>query len=192
MLGWGLFFALTLARVSGPAQRVLGTAADGRVVTSLAGVGTRAVALFFVATDCPISDRTFPEMKRVREEFARRGVKVWFVYANDTEKRDDVKRHQAEFDEGGEWVMDSGALTELAGAKVTPEAVVLVPDASGWRVVYRGRVDDKYVRLGLERPKATRHFAAEAIGQVLAGKPVEAASGELVGCGIVRPKGSRQ
>ena len=47
-----------------------GRALDGTPVTSLASASAHAVVLFFIASDCPISNRTLPEMLRIRDEFA--------------------------------------------------------------------------------------------------------------------------
>jgi hypothetical protein len=162
---------------------------NGRAVTSLADPGTRAVVLFFVASDCPISNRTFPEMQRVREAFSENHVRVWFVYANAGEDPAVVAAHQRSFDPGGDAILDTaGTLARMTGAKVTPEAAVLVPSsASPWRPVYTGRIDDRYVKLGLERPQATQHFVERVLHEVLAGQPVDKPDGHLIGRGIVSP-----
>jgi len=175
------------------ATGVYGRDLDGRPVRELGMAGTRAVVLYFVASDCPISNRTFPEMKRVREEFGGDGVRFWFVYANRGEIAAKVRAHQLEYDAGGEAVFDTdGVLARMTGAKVTPEVAVLTPNKSKgesrWNVRYVGRVDDRYVRLGVERPQATEHFAERVVREVLDGKPVEKATGIPVGCGIVGPE----
>lgn len=173
--------------VSASAQSY-GTTPSGRSVTELAPSSAKALVLYFVATDCPISNRTFPEMRRVREEFAARGVAFWFVYPNEGETAAAVKQHQAEFDAGGSAMLDDhGALTKLTHARVTPEAVVLTRDGGKWVPVYEGRVDDRYVHLGQERPAIQNHFAERVVDEVLSGKAVEAATGTPVGCGIMRP-----
>ena len=98
----------------------------------LAPRGTRAVVLFFVASDCPVSNRMFPEMRRLRESFAGRGVRTWFVYANTNEKPAEIAAHQREFDAGGETLQDpAGALVRLSHAVATPEMTVLAPAAQG-------------------------------------------------------------
>ena len=160
---------------------------NGQRVAQLAKPGERAVALFFVASDCPISDRTFPEMKRLREEFSGRDVAVWFVYPNRTEDLAEVEKHQRAFDSGGDVLLDpDGDLVKLTGARVTPEVSVLVPAAAGgWKPVYSGRVDDRFVHLGLERPQITEHFAEQALEAVLEGRAVPRATGTPVGCGII-------
>ena len=149
---------------------------------------TKAVVLFFVATDCPISDRSFPEMKRLSRVFGSQGVKFWFVYPNATETVDGVRRHQRAFNAEDEAILDpADALVKMAGAKVTPEAAVLIPaSAGGWKTVYRGRIDDRFVRIGLERPAATQMLVEQALKNVLAGQAGGAGcTGTPVGCGIV-------
>jgi hypothetical protein len=169
----------------------LGQRPDGKPVLSLSqpNVETKAVVLFFVASDCPISNRTFPEMKRVRERYERRGIAFWFVYPNFGERSAEVQQHQKEFDPDGQAILDTfGELARLANARITPEVAVLIPSRShAWNAVYAGRVDDRYVRLGLERPFATQHFAERVIAEVLDNRPVEAATGKPVGCSIVSP-----
>jgi hypothetical protein len=72
------------------------------------------------------------------------------------------------------------ALARFVHATVTPEAVVL----SGGRVVYRGRIDDRYVEVGLERPEPTLRDLDNALTAVLAGRPVRRPVTEAIGCFI--------
>jgi hypothetical protein len=175
------------------AQSPLAHLPNGQPVDSLAPPGTRAVVLYFVASDCPISNRTFPEMQRVREEFASQPVRFWFVYPNTGETASIVQQHQAAFDSAGQVLLDTtGRLTRLTGVRATPEVAILEPrpaadGETAWTTVYAGRVDNRYVRLGLERPHATEHFAERVVREVLDGRPVEKPTGALVGCAIMRP-----
>jgi hypothetical protein len=70
----------------------------------------------------------------------------------------------------------------------TPEAAVFVPDGSGWREVYHGRIDDRYLSFGHERPHATQHDLELAIGAALAHRPVPPPGGDPVGCAIMPPQ----
>jgi hypothetical protein len=79
-----------------------------------------------------------------------------------------------------------GRLALEAGAHITPSAAVLASDRDGkWTVAYRGRIDDRYVRIGLERARVEHHDLENAVAAVLAGKPVTPAAGAPVGCAIV-------
>jgi hypothetical protein len=172
---------------------------DGRPIPALGDASTRAIVLYFVASDCPISNRTFPEMKRVRQEFSPQGVRFWFVYANRDELPATIKSHQRSYDPDGTAVLDpTGSLVRLTGAKVTPEVAILTPRSNAdprsaqWIPRYTGRIDDRYIRLGLERPQATQHFAERVLHEILTGGPIEKPTGGLIGCAIVGPEAEPQ
>ncbi len=146
------------------------------------------MVLLFIATDCPISNRYQPEIRRLEREFAGQGVAFRLVYPNLTETTDGIRAHQAAFVAGPRTEILTDPHQELArvtGAKVTPEAAVLVTGRDGVETVYAGRIDDRYLRIGSERPQASRHDLEEAIAAVLAGRPVPSPGGPPVGCGIV-------
>lgn len=159
---------------------------NGRPITQLAPPGTRAVVLFFAASDCPVSNRYIPEIQRLTSEFEPLGVRVWFVYPNPGDDARVVRAHGVEFSIHASTAIDSDQnLTRMAHATTTPEAAVLVPQQAAWKEVYRGRIDDRYLALGTERPQATRHDLEDAIRAVLAGKIVPQPGGPPVGCSIV-------
>ena len=171
------------------AAQTYGTHLDGRAVTALAPAGTKAVVLYFIASDCPISNRTLPEMLRLRDEFRTRGVAFWFVYPNTTETKQTVRQHAIAYNTGNDTILDpAGTLVALTHARVTPEASILVPDGATWKPVYTGRIDDRYIRLGVERPQANEHFAEQVIDEVLTHRPMQAATGTPTGCAIVNPQ----
>lgn len=158
---------------------------NGRPIT-LSPSGSRAVVLFFAASDCPISNRYVPEIQRLTREFHASGVQVWFVYPNPGDTAEVVRAHDQEFSITANTALDDRqSLTRMAHATTTPEAAVFVPDGGGLREVYRGRIDDRYLSLGTERPQATRHDLEDAIRAVLANKPVPRPGGPPIGCSIV-------
>jgi len=159
---------------------------QGRPVARLAASGAKAVVLFFIATDCPISNRYAPEIGRLEKEFAGRPVAFWLVYPNATETAEGVLHHQAAFSlAGATLVKPSQWFVAQTQATITPEAAVLIPEGSGWRTAYAGRIDNRYVDIGRERPQATHHDLEDAVEAVLSQRAVVAAGGPPVGCGIV-------
>jgi AhpC/TSA family len=165
---------------------VLAIDLNGRPITQMAPVGTRAVILFFAASDCPISNRYIPEIQRLAKQFEPLGIRVWFVYPNPGDNASVVRAHDLEFAITGSTALDTTqSLTQMAHATVTPEAAVFVPQGGKLHEVYRGRIDDRYLALGTERPQATHHDLEEAVRAVLAGKPVPQPGGPPVGCSIV-------
>src|SRR5262249_47919623 len=137
--------------------------------------------LFFLSTDCPISNRYAPEIVHICEDFQARGVRCFGIYPN-ADPDSAVRRHRQEFGLGGiPAILDKGhVVVRAVGPRVTPEAALF--SAAGR--VYRGRIDDLYVDIGRSRLKATRHDLRLALDAVLAGHPVERPETEAVGCSI--------
>ena len=149
---------------------------------------SRAIVLYFVASDCPISNRLLPEMLRIEREFATRHVRFFFVYPNSTETPASISAHRAAYgiDSKARTVTDpKETLARLAGANTTPEAAVLLPQGSMLKPVYTGRIDDRFLSLGTERPAATHHDLEDALTAVLANRPVPPPEGPPVGCAFM-------
>jgi len=178
------------ALASGQKAAPYGMRLDGQPLSTIAPAGSRAAVLFFVASDCPISNRSFPEMQRLREAFAPRGIRFWYVYPNPTETPAAIRAHQDAFDREGEAITDpEAALVKRTHATVTPEAAILIPAPNGgWSFAYAGRIDDRFVSLGQERPHPSQLFVDRALTNLLAGKPIVADAGHPVGCAIIPPE----
>jgi hypothetical protein len=180
MLVRALLLALVMTGLTGAIDL------NGHPITDLAPAGSRAVVLFFAASDCPISNRYIPEVQRLAKQFEPLGVRVWFVYPNPGDDAKVVRAHDLAFAITGNTALDTRqGLTRMAQVTVTPEAAVLVPQGGALHEVYRGRIDDRYLALGTERPQAMHHDLEEAIRAVLAGKPVPQPAGPPIGCSIV-------
>jgi hypothetical protein len=171
------------------ASFVYGYNTNGQPVTRLAAPGTEAIVLFFIASDCPISNRYIPEMQGLEAKFATQQVVFWFVYPNVGETPESVRQHEAAYGAEKHTLLDPDHQTVgLAHAKLTPESAILVPERQGTetlRSVYHGRIDDRYIQFGQERPSATQHDLERAIDDVLQHRTVEQANGPAVGCGII-------
>ncbi len=160
-------------------QHIDGGAAD----PFAAPAGVTAIVFLFTSTDCPISNRYAPEVRRLAAAFAPRGVVFRLIYPNPAERAPAIREHMTAFAYAGatQALRDpEHALVKFVGATVTPEAAVY----AGGHIVYRGRIDDRYVDLGLERPAPTRRDLAEALAAVIAGKPVSQPTTQAVGCFI--------
>jgi hypothetical protein len=90
-----------------------------------------------------------------------------------------IREHKKKFAYSIESIRDGDQkLLKITGATITPEVAVMKGD----RLLYRGRIDNRYVELGTERPRPTTHDLEDAIAAVIAGKPVAMKSTQAVGC----------
>ena len=132
--------------------------------------------LVFTTTDCPISNRYAPEIQRLASKF-KDHAKFVLVYPAPTDSPELILEHHKKFGFTLESVRDA-SLVKTTGVTVTPEVAVM----AGGRMIYRGRIDDRYVELGRERPKPTRHDLEEALTALVAGKAVLVPETRAVGC----------
>src|SRR5579871_893265 len=130
----------------------------------------KATVLLFVATECPNSNTYAPLLARLDREYSARGVLFLAVYSDPDDSPSRVLKHDAEYQIPYAALLDPHqTLARQTGARSTPEAVILSPAGE---VLYRGRVDDRFVDFGKTRLHATEDDLKQALDQVLAGQPV--------------------
>jgi len=157
------------------------TTIDGRQVDPLAGP-QRATAFVFVRPDCPVSSRYAPELNRLYDEYEARDISLWLVYPGRHDEEAVIRAHHQAHGLRAPALRDPAFdLTELAGATVTPEAAVFAPNG---RLVYRGRIDDRAVRLGLWQPSTRARDLAAVLDRIARGEHVSPFTTQAVGCYI--------
>jgi hypothetical protein len=153
----------------------------GRDIDPLDLPEARAIVFIFTRTDCPIANRYAPEVQRLHREFGPQGVAFWLVYLDPGEAVAIIRTHMRDYGYGIPSLRDPGhVLVSLTGARVTPEAAVF----RGGSLVYRGRLDDRYVDFNKVRSAPTRHDLRDVLTALLAGTAVRPRTTDAVGCFI--------
>ena len=134
---------------------------------------SRAVALFFLAPDCPLSVRYGPEIRRLHGEFAARGVVFYAVGAEDRYPFPAL-------------IDPEHTLARQVGTRVTPSAAVLSPAGE---LLYRGRIDDRVVSFGQVRAEPRQRDLRLVLGRLVEGKAVRFSETPAIGCDIAPPRG---
>jgi hypothetical protein len=185
-----LFIALAISTLLGcshskvppsaPPVRVVDL--EGKSVDLLQQERGRISVVIFTRTDCPISNRFAPEIRRLDETYRPRGVDFFLIYVDPHEDPAAIRRHLSEYQYACTGLRDpEHVLVAYCHATTTPEAVVFNRDGT---IAYQGRISDQYVELGTAKPQAARHDLAEAIESTLLGRPVAVARTTPVGCSI--------
>lgn len=167
----------------------LGVDREGHPVDTLADHDARFVAAFFIATDCPISNRYLPEMARLAQQFSPLGVRFWLIYPNPADDLKSVRAHQSNYAQAAAFrtlIAPDPLLVKRAGVHVTPEAAVFRSTTAGSEpAIWHGPLDDRYIAIGQQRVAASRHYLTEALQASLRGVQPAPAAQHAVGCAIV-------
>jgi hypothetical protein len=155
---------------------------DGRTAAPFGTNNAKAIAFVFLGAECPISNRYAPEVQRLYDKFAAQGAAFWLVYPNIGESDEAVRQHIKEFRYSTPVLRDpKHELVRMAKVRVTPEAAIFRRTGE---LIYHGRIDDRNVDFGKERPDPTTHDFEEALSAALNGKTPKPAGGRAVGCPI--------
>lgn len=134
-------------------------------------VDARGYVFIFTHTDCPIANRYAPALRRLFNRYQNDGVRFWLVYSeslgeSDTDSIRAMAAHVAAFDLPIPALLDTQHdLVSAAGATMSPEAAVF---DSRRRLIYRGRIDDRFPQYGVRRP-VQREDLSRAIDDLLNG-----------------------
>lgn len=145
----------------------------------LSKTGAKAGVFVFISRQCPVSNSYAPEIERIYKTYAPKGVQMRLIYEDAGAVMGDIKAHEAQYHlTAPVYLDDRHTLSKALHATVTPEVIVFIPG----RVVYQGRIDNKYADFGKVRPQATTHELRDALDAVLAGKPVPHPVTKAIGC----------
>ena len=147
--------------------------------------GHKAVVLFFIGMECPVSNGYSPTMRDLATRYGERGVACYGIHCDPSVTAEAAAAHAKDFGLPFPVLLDpEQLLARMAGARVTPDAVVASPDG---HVLYRGRIDDRYALDGKRRDEPTTHELVDALEAVLSGKTPEVSEARAFGCPLPKP-----
>ncbi|TGE23257.1 redoxin domain-containing protein [Hymenobacter metallicola] len=159
------------------------------VVLALSGARaappTRATVYVFLSDTCPICQSATLTLRQLHSAYASQGVQFVGVFPDQQLRPADLILFGKQYRLPFPLRLDEGqVLTRRFQARITPEVVVAAAD--GRTVLYQGRIDDSYARLGQRRTVITHHELQDALAAIVAGQPVAQARTEAVGCFITQ------
>jgi peroxiredoxin len=146
----------------------------------------KLTVLVFLGTECPVSNGYAPALKRLYEAHVSTGVLLLGVHCDSDVSAEIAKAHAREYQLPFPLALDHDQqLASKCDVQVVPTAVVVDPAG---RILYRGRIDNRYLKSGLRRPEATEFDLQAAIESALAGKRPSPAASEPFGCPLPPPR----
>jgi hypothetical protein len=153
---------------------------DNKPVDFLPTEQNQISVVIFTRSDCPISNRFAPEIRRLYVSYHPRGVEFNLIYVDPKEQPDAIRQHLKEYQYPCSGLRDPRhTLVKYCEATTTPEAVVFSRDR---KIVYMGRINDLYAELGKPRAEPTTHDLEDAIKATVLGKPIATSRTKSIGC----------
>lgn len=173
-----LFVRLAARAARGPEPRSI-RLVDGVSRPLRASTGG-ALVLIFTSAECPIANAYSPTLNALAGAYPADRVALVGVFVDPDLSDGALRDHAKEFALNFPVATDRRCrLAKEMGVSVTPEAAVL--DDRG-EVRYVGRIDDQWAARGKANAHPKAHELKDAIGALLAGKPIEKSRVAAVGC----------
>jgi peroxiredoxin len=159
--------------------------AAGKRHTAQEWRAARAVVLFFLATECPISNRYAPEINRLVADYAANGVAFYGVHSDPDIGAKAVRQHAWDYGFNFPVLMDpTQILAGRTGVTLTLTAVILSPEGE---LLYRGRFDDRYLDFGKYRDVDIKPDLRNALAATLTGQRIAESVTKPIGCALPPP-----
>lgn len=140
----------------------------------------KGIVLFYAGNGCPIVRQSVPELKRLRDAYASRGIVFLLINANPQDDRESIAEEAREYGIDLPILRDDAqAVSRLLGATRTAEAILI--DTDGWKIAYRGAIDDRF-DYGTAKPEPKQRWLEPAIEALLSGTEIRPAKTEAKGC----------
>lgn len=143
----------------------------------------KIVVLEWWNQDCPVCRAAMPGMKDLSKKLAEKGV-VWLaVDSTSYQTVENNKKYSEKEAIPYAILMDTdGTVGRAYGAKTTPHMFII----SKGTLVYAGAIDN-----GSAAKRGDRMYVAEAVEEILAGKPVTLSETKPYGCSVKYAKSGR-
>jgi hypothetical protein len=136
----------------------------------------------FLHPECVISRYVTGALRQLHAQYSEQKVVFLGVFPDQNLTEAELRAFAIRFDLPFELVSDPGLQrTNELGARVTPEVFLVHDDG---QVLYRGRVDDRYYKVGGMRPRTSSEDLAQALSDFFSGQLTAPRETQAVGCFI--------
>lgn len=178
----GLFFLVNYLYAQMPNIQ-LGTIANTKInFAQLVGENSLNVIIFY-SPECPICKKSALTIQQLATKYAANKVNFMLVYPANFSNRSILKRFQKKYQITSiTGILDKhNELVNYLHAQITPECFLL---NSKGEILYAGKIDNQYEKIGKERTVVTDNFLADAIQATLDNNEIIIKRTEAVGCFI--------
>ncbi|SMB97157.1 alkyl hydroperoxide reductase/ Thiol specific antioxidant/ Mal allergen [Hymenobacter roseosalivarius DSM 11622] len=161
------------------------TSPTNATITLSSYASNKAVVVVFVNPNCAFSKLYQSRLSALNATYSGKGVQFLFINAPinleataDAIDADKLKMKTTGTDDYPYLTDEGQKVSSLLGATKTPEVVILQPVEKGFAVRYKGAIDNN----AQIEAYAKEHYVAQALDNILAGRPAGVADKRAAGC----------
>ena len=159
---------------------------DGNMVSLSSYKDVKGVIVIFDCNTCPYSKAYNDRIIGLNKKYATQGFPVMTINANDPEMSPGdsfeemaLRARQKKYD--FPYLIDeSQTVARAFGATNTPHVFVLQKAGEGFKVAYKGTIDNN----SRDASSVTKRYVEDAVDALIAGKTIETKTTKAIGCGI--------
>lgn len=137
----------------------------------------------FMNEDCKISQFYTLKLKELHEEFASDKIVFKGIFPAKDAKNENLLAFKKAYKMPFEMVNDKEQIiTKMLKATITPEVVVF--NKSKKQIIYRGRIDDSYYKVGRRRNAPRTNELSDVLTAITLNKKIETENQPAIGCYI--------
>jgi len=137
----------------------------------------------FLLDECKICREYAPELNNIYESYKTADIEFVGVFPNFSSKRENIEKFRAEFDIEFELKTDYfKKLSKKFDAKILPE--VFVYDNEKAKILYSGRIDDRYVSIGQRRRVIKTYDLKRTLDNIISQNDILITRTAPIGCFI--------
>lgn len=140
----------------------------------------------FLLESCQICQNQTAELNEIHQKYAESGIEFFGIFPNNEfSTQEGMDSFQIKYKINFPLELDAEqAIATQYGATITPE-VVVVRNADQ-RILYRGKIDNSYERVGVRRSVITEFYLKDVLNQIIENKEISIPQTLPVGCFIMK------
>lgn len=141
----------------------------------------------FMAESCRICEYYSNQLQDLHAEYADETTSFYGVFPNKKSSESSVQKFKDKYELPFEMLLDkSQVITKKYDARVTPEVVVVEDHSQA--IIYKGRIDDAYYRVGRRRQVTQTSELKDVLEALRSDQSSSIEWQEAIGCVITRIK----
>ncbi|MDB4438145.1 redoxin domain-containing protein [bacterium] len=145
-------------------------------------IAEMASVIVFMDTGCPIARYHARTLRILHEEYSQKGIRFTALFPAASATPQSIEAFTKKFQFPLKSLPDAGQKkAQTLEATTVPEVFVFDRNE---KLIYRGRIDDRFAAVGKRRPNTRKHDLADILRSLSGGEKPKPRQTEAIGCAI--------